>query len=56
GAICAGNEAQRSGFRKAIMQAGDHKVWLLRSVQLVAVLDHLWHGAAANGAPILWED
>ncbi|KAG9123768.1 hypothetical protein FRC07_014013 [Ceratobasidium sp. 392] len=56
GAICTRSEAQRSRFRKAIMQAGDNKVWLSKSVRFASVLDHLWHGAAANGAAVTWED
>ncbi|KAG8743393.1 hypothetical protein FRC10_012119 [Ceratobasidium sp. 414] len=54
-AMCTRTETDRSRLRKAIAQPGN-KGWLLKGVQFASVLDHLWHGAAANGAPITWND
>ncbi|KAG8710289.1 hypothetical protein FRC09_000197 [Ceratobasidium sp. 395] len=55
-AICTPSEAQRNRLRAAIAEPGENKIWLLQTVQLAFVLDHLWHGAAANGAAVTWDD
>ncbi|KAG8701398.1 hypothetical protein FRC08_004101 [Ceratobasidium sp. 394] len=54
-AICTRTETDRSPLRKAIAKSGD-KAWLLKGVEFASLVDHLWHGAAANGAPITWND
>ncbi|KAG9089947.1 hypothetical protein FRC06_001285 [Ceratobasidium sp. 370] len=54
-AICTRSEIERSRLRKVIAQPND-KAWLLKGVEFESVLDHLWHGAAADGAPITWDD
>ncbi|KAG9085896.1 hypothetical protein FS749_004035 [Ceratobasidium sp. UAMH 11750] len=54
-AVCARTETARSRLRKAIAESGD-KGWLLKGAEFELVIDHLWHGAAVNGAPITWND
>lgn len=34
----------------------ENSLWLFHGADFVPVLDHLWHGAAANGRPIRWSD
>lgn len=34
----------------------ENGLWLLHGVEFVPVLDHLWHGVAADGRPIRWSD
>ncbi|QRV96384.1 Fungal specific transcription factor domain [Ceratobasidium sp. AG-Ba] len=55
-AICTRSEHQRATFHRAILRAGDNKAWLLRGDEFAAVLDGIWHGAAANGEAITWGD
>jgi hypothetical protein len=31
-------------------------MWIFRGSDYALILDHLWHGAAANGRPIRWND
>lgn len=31
-------------------------LWLMAGSDFVPVLDHLWHGAAADGRAIQWSD
>ncbi|KAG9079481.1 hypothetical protein FS749_008490 [Ceratobasidium sp. UAMH 11750] len=54
-AICTQSESDRSKFRAAVSQS-QNSTWLVKSMGVAAVLDHLWKGAAANGAPVTWED
>ncbi|KAG8793730.1 hypothetical protein FRC12_001813 [Ceratobasidium sp. 428] len=54
-AICTQNESDRSKFRAVVSQS-QNSTWLLKSMGFAAVLDHLWNGAAANGAPVTWEN
>ncbi|QRV82636.1 Fungal specific transcription factor domain [Ceratobasidium sp. AG-Ba] len=53
-AICARAEVDRHELRSAIAQSCHNKTSLLRGPEFVSVLDHLWHGLAANGGPITW--
>ncbi|QRW11216.1 Fungal specific transcription factor domain [Ceratobasidium sp. AG-Ba] len=55
-AICARSEGDRRTFRAAISIAARSKSWLLKGTEFTPVVDHLWHGAAANGAPVTWDD
>ncbi|KAJ1305334.1 hypothetical protein OPQ81_000350 [Rhizoctonia solani] len=54
--ICARNEAHRKIARDKLCASNETKLWLLRASDFVPVLDHLWHGAAADGRPIKWSD
>lgn len=54
--ICACSEKHRKVVREELTDASESKIWLMRGVDFVPVLDHLWHGAAANGQPIGWGD
>ncbi|KAG8692806.1 hypothetical protein FRC09_010941, partial [Ceratobasidium sp. 395] len=54
-AVCARSESDRSKFRAAVSQS-NNSTWLVKCMGFAAVLDHLWSGAAANGAPVTWEN
>jgi hypothetical protein len=54
--ICARSEKHRALARDELANVSETKFWLLRSVDFVPVLDHLWHGAAAGGRPVKWSD
>ncbi|CAE6485936.1 unnamed protein product [Rhizoctonia solani] len=53
---CTPNEKQRTFARKRLSNASNHERWLLPGCEFVPVLDHLWHGAAADGQPFRWSD
>ncbi|KAG9124374.1 hypothetical protein FRC07_011843 [Ceratobasidium sp. 392] len=53
---CARSETQRAVARERLGGGFDEGLMILRSSDFVPVLDHLWHGAAANGQPIRWSD
>ncbi|CAE6463414.1 unnamed protein product [Rhizoctonia solani] len=53
---CTRNEKQRALARERLLNAFDNECWVLPGCELVPVLDHLWHGAAANGRPFRWSD
>ncbi|KAG8796110.1 hypothetical protein FRC12_004862 [Ceratobasidium sp. 428] len=52
---CTHLENQRALVRTRLACV-DNNLWLYRGADYVPILDHLWHGAAANGRPILWDD
>ncbi|KAF8686354.1 hypothetical protein RHS04_00148 [Rhizoctonia solani] len=54
--ICARNETHRKIARDKLLAPSESKLWLIRTADFVPVLDHLWHGTAANGNPIKWSD
>ncbi|KAB5591704.1 transcriptional regulatory protein [Ceratobasidium theobromae] len=54
--ICARSEKHRKIAREQLLEVSESKIWLMSGVDFVPVLDHLWHGAAANGQPIKWSD
>ena len=37
-------------------QSKKNTTWMFRGMDVVPVLDHLWHGVAANGGAVKWED
>ncbi|KAG9126572.1 hypothetical protein FRC07_002945 [Ceratobasidium sp. 392] len=53
---CTRSEKQRAIARERLREKSDKRLIILRSSEFVPVLDHLWHGAAANGRPIRWSD
>ncbi|KAH7335980.1 hypothetical protein B0J17DRAFT_668598 [Rhizoctonia solani] len=53
---CTRSEKQRAFVRERLLNAYDNECWLLPGGELVPVLDHLWHSAAANGQPFKWSD
>ncbi|KAG8683572.1 hypothetical protein FRC08_014208 [Ceratobasidium sp. 394] len=53
---CARSETHRDTARERLAATSHDGLWLLRGSEFVPVLDHLWHGAAANGRPIYWSD
>ncbi|KAG8743394.1 hypothetical protein FRC10_012120 [Ceratobasidium sp. 414] len=55
-AIATPSETQRGRFRDAILKSAGNKAWITSSIGLVSVIDHLWHTAAAGGAPVTWGD
>ncbi|KDN40034.1 hypothetical protein RSAG8_08355, partial [Rhizoctonia solani AG-8 WAC10335] len=54
--ICSQNEKHRAIVRKKLGDICGTRLWLMRGTDFVPVLDHLWHGAAADGRPITWGD
>ncbi|KAG9092961.1 hypothetical protein FS749_015296 [Ceratobasidium sp. UAMH 11750] len=54
--ICARSEKQRAIARRRLGEVFHERLWVIRGSDFVPVLDHLWHGAAANGRPIRWSD
>ncbi|CAE6536963.1 unnamed protein product [Rhizoctonia solani] len=54
--IGARSEKQRSFLREKLLSFKGARVWLFRGPELSRVLDHLWHGVGAGGAPVTWDD
>ncbi|QRV96316.1 Fungal specific transcription factor domain [Ceratobasidium sp. AG-Ba] len=54
--IAAKSETDRSRYCAVVSQVGHKHSWLLKGVEFASVLDHLWHGAGANGEPVTWDD
>ncbi|CAE6460514.1 hypothetical protein ACGC1H_005976 [Rhizoctonia solani] len=54
--ICARSEAHRKVVRDKISTHNVTRFWIMRALDFVPALDHLWHGAAAGGRPIKWSD
>ncbi|CAE6447366.1 unnamed protein product [Rhizoctonia solani] len=54
--ICARSEAHRRLARNRLASENETKFWLMRASDFALVLDHLWHGAAADGYPVKWSD
>ncbi|KAF8606243.1 hypothetical protein BDV93DRAFT_521079, partial [Ceratobasidium sp. AG-I] len=53
---CTPSEKRRALVRSQLSIKPGNRVWLLSGVDFVPLLDHLWHGAAANGRAIRWSD
>ncbi|KAG8704937.1 hypothetical protein FRC09_003243 [Ceratobasidium sp. 395] len=53
---CARDEKRRAIAREKLRFEFIKELMILRGSNFVPVLDHLWHGAAANGRPIRWSD
>ncbi|KAL5633970.1 hypothetical protein ACGC1H_005978 [Rhizoctonia solani] len=54
--ICACSEVHRKAVRDKLSAHQGTRFWLTRASDFVPVLDHLWHGAGADGRPIRWSD
>ncbi|CAE6476336.1 unnamed protein product [Rhizoctonia solani] len=54
--VAARKEKHRAIFRKKIQVSQKTDASLLRGADFSLVLDHLWHGAAAGGNPVTWDD
>jgi hypothetical protein len=56
--ICASMETHRKIVRDILSTLEGTRFWLIQASDFVPVLDHLWHGAAADGHPIMitWAD
>ncbi|KAG9082200.1 hypothetical protein FS749_007036, partial [Ceratobasidium sp. UAMH 11750] len=50
------NEKHRALSRAKLLDSISTRFWLLDTSYFVPILDHLWHGAAADGRPIRWSD
>ncbi|KAF8606269.1 hypothetical protein BDV93DRAFT_364455 [Ceratobasidium sp. AG-I] len=53
---CTRHEAHRTLARARLSDMSERGMWLMAGSDFVPVLDHLWHGAAANGRAIQWSD
>ncbi|KEP53351.1 putative fungal zn(2)-cys(6) binuclear cluster domain protein [Rhizoctonia solani 123E] len=49
-------EKHRSIIREKLLLFKNKRVWLFRGPEFSRVLDHLWHGVGAGGAPVVWDD
>ncbi|KAJ1301117.1 hypothetical protein OPQ81_003530 [Rhizoctonia solani] len=49
-------EQQRSFIRERLLSFKGRRVWLFRGSEFSLVLDHLWNGVGAGGAPVTWDD
>ncbi|KAF8599442.1 hypothetical protein BDV93DRAFT_560385 [Ceratobasidium sp. AG-I] len=54
--LAARYEHQRAAVRDKIASFFDNRIWILPGAEFIKVLDHLWHGAAAGGAAVTWDD
>ncbi|KAJ1305728.1 hypothetical protein OPQ81_010461 [Rhizoctonia solani] len=54
--VAARKEKHRSILRKKIQVSQKAEACLLRGADFSSVLDHLWHGVAAGGNPVTWDD
>ncbi|KAG8791206.1 hypothetical protein FRC12_009876 [Ceratobasidium sp. 428] len=54
--VAARYETHRSIVRNKLNISTGENIWCLRGADFVPVLDHLWHGAGADGQPTAWED
>ncbi|CUA73180.1 hypothetical protein RSOLAG22IIIB_05181 [Rhizoctonia solani] len=54
--ICARSEAHRTVVRDKLSAHKGTRFWLHCVTDFVLVLDHLWHGAGADGRPVGWSD
>ncbi|KDN47245.1 hypothetical protein RSAG8_03724, partial [Rhizoctonia solani AG-8 WAC10335] len=54
--VAARKEKHRTILRKRIQASQKAEACLLRGADFSFVLDHLWHGAAAGGNPVTWDD
>ncbi|KAG9087004.1 hypothetical protein FS749_003229 [Ceratobasidium sp. UAMH 11750] len=50
------SEKQRAIAREQLSVSVKTGTWLLSGSDFIPVLDHLWHGAAAGGRPVTWND
>ncbi|CUA77810.1 hypothetical protein RSOLAG22IIIB_12847 [Rhizoctonia solani] len=54
--VAARKEKHRTILRKKIQVSQKAEACLLRGADFSSALDHLWHGAAAEGSPVTWDD
>ncbi|CAE6487280.1 unnamed protein product [Rhizoctonia solani] len=54
--VCALTEAHRRIVRDKLEKPKEPKLWVMCGSDFIPVLDHLWHGAAADGRPVKWSD
>ncbi|KAF8685074.1 hypothetical protein RHS04_00931 [Rhizoctonia solani] len=52
----AQHEEQRAIIRERLLSFQGRRVWLFRGPEFSRVLDHLWNGVGAGGAPVTWDD
>ncbi|KAF8606238.1 hypothetical protein BDV93DRAFT_363907 [Ceratobasidium sp. AG-I] len=53
---CTSSEKRRAVARFQLSSRHGDGLWQHPGSDFVPLLDHLWHGAAANGRPIRWSD
>ncbi|CUA68650.1 hypothetical protein RSOLAG22IIIB_08025 [Rhizoctonia solani] len=49
-------EKHRAIVREKLLSFEGLRVWLFRGPDFSRILEHLWHGTAAGGAPVTWVD
>ncbi|CAE6469300.1 hypothetical protein ACGC1H_000048 [Rhizoctonia solani] len=54
--VAARKEKHRTILRRKVLASQNVDARLLKGADFIHVLDHLWHGAAAGGSPVTWED
>ncbi|CAE6475443.1 unnamed protein product [Rhizoctonia solani] len=54
--ICARSEKHRKITHDKLSDTIETKFWIIRGLDFVPILDHLWQGAGKNGCSITWDD
>ncbi|CAE6431130.1 unnamed protein product [Rhizoctonia solani] len=54
--LAAKYEKHRSIVHKKILSFKGYQVWLFRGSEFAQVLEYLWFGVGAGGAPVIWDD
>lgn len=54
--LAARYEKHRTVVRKTLSPFYGTGFWVLPGAEFIKVLDHVWHGVGAGGAPVNWED
>ncbi|CAE6492246.1 unnamed protein product [Rhizoctonia solani] len=54
--LAAKYEKHRCIVHKKILSFKGHQVWLFGGSEFAQVLEHLWFGVGAGGAPVTWND
>ncbi|EUC54780.1 fungal zn(2)-cys(6) binuclear cluster domain protein [Rhizoctonia solani AG-3 Rhs1AP] len=54
--VAARKEKHRAILRRKLLASQNVDARLLKGSDFIPVLDHLWHGVAAGGDPVTWED
>ncbi|CAE6465340.1 unnamed protein product [Rhizoctonia solani] len=54
--LAAKYEKHRAIIHKKLLSFKGSRVWLFHGLEFARVLEHLWYGVGAGGAPVTWDD
>ncbi|CUA68593.1 hypothetical protein RSOLAG22IIIB_07967 [Rhizoctonia solani] len=54
--LAAKYEKHRAIIHKKLLSFKGNRVWLFHGLDFARILEHLWYGVGAGGAPITWDD